>query len=104
MVAATVGFGPRFLHSTGQLHKGDRGNGLFIQFVVSPERDVPIPNEADKDAATLTFGTLIAAQAAGDRQALVDAGRRVLTLRLDRGQMVDQLRDIAHGLSQLAVP
>jgi transaldolase/glucose-6-phosphate isomerase len=98
-VATTVGFGPRFLHSTGQLHKGDRGNGLFIQLVVDPERDVPIPDKTGEQASTLTFGTLIAAQAAGDRQALVDAGRRVITLRLRRGQTVAQLQELAQGLS-----
>jgi hypothetical protein len=41
--ATTVGYGPRFLHSTGQLHKGDAGNGLFIQFTSEPETDLPIP-------------------------------------------------------------
>ncbi len=98
-MATTAGFGPRFLHSTGQLHKGDRGNGLFIQFIADPERDVPIPNEAGEEASALTFGTLIAAQAGGDRQALVDAGRRVITLRLRRGQTVVQLQELAQGLS-----
>ena len=94
--ATTVGFGPRFLHSTGQLHKGDRGNGLFIQLLVDPERDVPIP---DDDGSTLTFGTLIAAQAGGDRRALIDAGRRVLTIRLDRPYADEQIRQLAGGLS-----
>ena len=40
------GFGPRYLHSTGQLHKGDAGNGLFIQLTADDERDAPIPDEA----------------------------------------------------------
>ena len=44
-VAVTTGYGPRFLHSTGQLHKGDGGNGLFIQLTESMPNDVPIPNE-----------------------------------------------------------
>ncbi|MGB2984061.1 MAG: glucose-6-phosphate isomerase [Candidatus Bipolaricaulia bacterium] len=98
-LATTVGFGPRFLHSTGQLHKGDRGNGLFIQFVVDPERDVQIPSEASAETSTLTFGTLIAAQSGGDRRALFDAGRRVLTIRLDRESVADQLQELARGLS-----
>jgi hypothetical protein len=45
-LATTVGYGPRFLHSTGQLHKDDAGNGLFIQFTADDPRDAPIPNEA----------------------------------------------------------
>jgi hypothetical protein len=44
-LATTVGYGPRFLHSTGQLHKGDAGNGLFIQFTAGASQDVPIPDE-----------------------------------------------------------
>jgi transaldolase/glucose-6-phosphate isomerase len=76
-VATTFGYGPRFLHSTGQLHKGDRGNGRFVQLVSDPKADLPIPDETGSAASALTFGTLIAAQAAGDRQALFDAGRPV---------------------------
>jgi len=45
-LATTLGYGPRFLHSTGQLHKGDAGHGLFIQFTADDQRDVPIPDEA----------------------------------------------------------
>lgn len=78
-VATTFGYGPRYLHSTGQLHKGDRGNGRFVQFVSSPEADVPIPDEAGGTASALSFGTLISAQAASDRQALIGAGRSVKT-------------------------
>jgi transaldolase / glucose-6-phosphate isomerase len=55
-LATTVGYGPRFLHSTGQLHKGDRGNGLFIQFTQDPPRDAPIPDEAGKPESSITFG------------------------------------------------
>jgi hypothetical protein len=96
-VATTCGFGPRFLHSTGQLHKGDRGTGRFIQFVTGFEKDVPIPSDAGEESM-LTFGTLIAAQAGGDRSALEGAGRRVLTVRLDRAKAVDELRTLAQGL------
>ena len=76
--AVTVGFGPRFLHSTGQLHKGGADNGLFLQIVDRGGPDLPVP-ETD-----FTFGRLIAAQAGGDYQALVARGRRVL--RVDVGE------------------
>ena len=85
-IATTLGFGPRFLHSTGQLHKGDGGNGVFIQFVSAASEDVPIPNQAGKTESTMTFGVLKAAQAQGDAQALLDAGRRVI--RFDLGSDV----------------
>jgi len=81
-LATTVGYGPRFLHSTGQLHKGDAGHGLFVQFTADSPRDVPIPDEAGKPASSITFGVLEAAQSAGDRQALLAAGRRVIRFHL----------------------
>ncbi len=80
-LATTVGFGPRFLHSTGQLHKGDAGNGLFLQLTADPAEKIEIPDD-DGGASSLTFGILEAAQAQGDRQALLDAGRRVLRCHL----------------------
>ncbi len=81
-IAVTVGYGPRFLHSTGQLHKGDAGRGLFIQLTADDPRDAPIPDELGLPASALTFGVLKAAQAFGDRQALVNAGRRVIRFHL----------------------
>lgn len=69
--ATTLGYGPRFLHSTGQLHKGGPEGGLFLQIVDEPTVDLPVP-ETD-----YTFGQVIAAQAAGDFAALVERGRRV---------------------------
>ncbi len=81
-IAVTVGYGPRFLHSTGQLHKGDGGRGLFIQMTADDPRDAPIPDELGHAASALSFVVLKAAQAFGDRQALLDAGRRVLRLHL----------------------
>ena len=75
-IASTLGFGPRFLHSTGQLHKGGANNGLFLQFVDEPQEDMPIP-ETD-----FSFGALIAAQALGDYRALTQRGRRVLRVNL----------------------
>jgi transaldolase/glucose-6-phosphate isomerase len=72
LVATTVGFGPRFLHSTGQLHKGGPNSGVFLQATDAPrDVDVPIPGQP------FTFGTLIDAQALGDLQALRAQGRRV---------------------------
>jgi glucose-6-phosphate isomerase/transaldolase/glucose-6-phosphate isomerase len=81
-VPVTVGYGPRYLHSTGQLHKGDAGRGVFIQMTADSEEDIPIPDDPGSAAAPLTFGILEAAQAAGDRQALLSRGRRVIRLHL----------------------
>lgn len=81
-LATTVGYGPRFLHSTGQMHKGDTGRGLFLQWIADDPRDIPIPDEAGLPASSVTFGVLKTAQALGDRQALLDAGRRVLRIHL----------------------
>jgi transaldolase/glucose-6-phosphate isomerase len=74
--AATVAYGPRFLHSTGQLHKGGPPTGLFLQLVDRPAVDLPVPGT---DA---TFGGLIAGQAEGDRRALAQRQRRVLAVDL----------------------
>ena len=82
-VATTCGYGPRFLHSTGQLHKGDAGTGAFMQLTAGCADDLPIPDRAGAEESSLSFGVLIEAQALGDRQALLDAGRRVL--RVDLG-------------------
>jgi len=92
-VATTVGYGPRFLHSTGQLHKGDAGRGLFVQLVSNSREDLEIPNEPGSSKASLTFGVLKAAQALGDRQALGNAGRQVVAFDLGV--------DVLSGLGQL---
>jgi len=81
-LATTVGYGPRFLHSTGQLHKGDAGRGMFVQITCDDPRDAPIPDEPGSDASSLGFGVLKMAQALGDRQALRDGGRRVLRIHV----------------------
>jgi glucose-6-phosphate isomerase len=81
-VAVTVGYGPRFLHSTGQLHKGDGGGGLFIQFTADDPRDAAIPDELGRPESALTFGILKQAQACGDGRALLEAGRRVIRIHL----------------------
>ena len=77
--ATTLGFGPRFQHSTGQLHKGGANNGLFVQIVADYDEDIEIPNE------DLSFGILERAQALGDFESLTSNGRRVLRLRFKKG-------------------
>jgi transaldolase/glucose-6-phosphate isomerase len=69
-VATTLGYGPRYLHSTGQLHKGGPNKGVFIQLLDQPKEDLPVPGRP------YSFGRLIAAQAAGDLAALRERGRR----------------------------
>jgi len=92
-MATTAGYGPRFLHSTGQLHKGDGGHGMFIQLTDDISADVPIPREAGQKTSSITFGTLKLAQALGDQQALRDAGRKVIRFHLGN--------DVNGGLSRL---
>jgi len=75
-LTTTLGFGPRFLHSTGQLHKGGPDNGLFIQVTTDKEVDLDIPGFG------LTFGTLQKAQSLGDLQALLERGRRVIRIHI----------------------
>jgi len=83
-MAVTVGYGPRFLHSTGQLHKGDAGQGLFIQLTAEMEPDLPIPDRAGSDISSMTFGVLKEAQALGDRKALIDTKRQVIRFHLGK--------------------
>jgi len=76
----TFGWGPRFLHSTGQFHKGGPPVGVYIQLTADPVEDLPVPGQQ------FSFGTLVAAQAAGDARVLADHGRPVLRLHLaDQG-------------------
>lgn len=90
----TFGWGPRFLHSTGQFHKGGPAIGVFLQVTAASAEDLSIPERP------FTFGKLIAAQAAGDAQVLSDHGRPVLRLHLtDRAAGVAQLQDIIAALS-----
>jgi len=91
-VAVTVGYGPRFLHSTGQLHKGDAGKGLFVQITADDVEDVPVPDNPGSPGSSITFGILKDAQAAGDRQALHNAGRRVIRFHLKGDSVADLLR------------
>jgi transaldolase / glucose-6-phosphate isomerase len=84
-VATTVGFGPRFLHSTGQLHKGGPDRGVFLQLTADPARDLPVPGRG------YTFGTVEAAQARGDAAVLAARGRRMVRVHLG----ADLDRDLA---------
>ena len=85
-VATTLGYGPRYLHSTGQLHKGGPNTGLFVQLVGDDPKDIKIPGQK------FSFGVLKQAQALGDFQALRNHGRRVLRV---------QVRDVAQGLTKI---
>jgi hypothetical protein len=91
-IATTLGFGPRYLHSTGQLHKGGRPTGIFLVITCDDREDVPVPG------SPYGFSTLKAAQALGDLQALRETGLRVARLHLDGnpaerlGHLVQMLR------------
>ncbi len=80
---ATVGFGPRYLHSTGQLHKGDGNAGLFLLLVPAALKEAGIPEVAGIDRPAESFEALFRAQAQGDEMALREKGRRVLTIELE---------------------
>ena len=75
-IATTMGYGPRFLHSTGQLHKGGPASGLFLQLTADHTRDLPIPD------SPFTFGVLADAQAVGDLRALRASERRAARVHL----------------------
>jgi transaldolase/glucose-6-phosphate isomerase len=79
-LACTLGFGPRFLHSTGQLHKGGPNTGLFVQVTGDGGDDLPIPG------LPYSFGTLFAAQARGDLEVLQAHGRRALRIHVEEGR------------------
>lgn len=96
-LAATFGYGPRYLHSTGQQHKGDAGRGLFIQFTADVADDVPIPSEAGELNPSITFGTLTAAEAHGDRQALMEAGRRLIRFHFG-SRIIESLHQLNQSL------
>ena len=87
-IATTVGYGPRYLHSTGQLHKGGPNTALCLQVAAESEADLPVPGEP------YSFGVLARSQALGDLQALEAAGRRVV-----RASLGD---DPAAGIRRLA--
>ena len=85
--ATCLGFGPRFLHSTGQAYKGGGNNGVFLQITSDDASDLPVPSQK------YTFGVVKAAQARGDFQVLLDRGRRALRVHLGA--------DVEKGLNDL---
>lgn len=87
-VATTTGYGPRFLHSTGQLHKGGADNGVFLQLTGGGGDDIALPGEK------FSFGVLVRAQAIGDFESLASRNRRALSINLGS--------DVDRGLEQLA--
>ena len=87
-VATCLGFGPRFLHSTGQAYKGGPNSGVFLQITCDDARDLPVPGQK------YTFGVVKAAQARGDFQVLADRNRRALRVHLGS--------DVKAGLTKLA--
>jgi transaldolase/glucose-6-phosphate isomerase len=89
-VATTVGYGPRFLHSTGQLHKGGSDAGVFMQITADDDQDMAVPQES------YTFGVLKAAQALGDFQSLASRNRRAIRVHLgkDRQAGLEKLLEI----------
>jgi glucose-6-phosphate isomerase len=91
-LATTLGYGPRYLHSTGQYHKGGPPTGLFLQLTVDDQEDVPVPG------SPYTFGIFRRAQALGDLEALRRHGRRVIRIHL--GSDVRQgLRDLERAVA-----
>ena len=84
-LATTLGFGPRFLHSTGQLHKGGKNNGHFLIITEEHEKDIEIPGER------MSFGILQIAQAIGDTRALQQQNRHVLRLHFKKGKLKPEL-------------
>ncbi len=90
--ATSLGYGPRYLHSTGQLHKGGAANGVFIIVTANAAEDLPIPD------APYSFGVLETAQALGDFQSLDRTGRRALLVRLQQRD-VDHFERVANQLA-----
>lgn len=96
-VATCVGFGPRFLHSTGQAYKGGPNTGVFLQVTAEPASDLPIPGRR------FTFGTAEAAQARGDLSVLAERGRRALRIHLKGGDVGAGLAALEAALKQALV-
>jgi transaldolase/glucose-6-phosphate isomerase len=96
-LAVTFGFGPRFLHSTGQLHKGGPNNGVFLQATSDGGADLPIPGEL------YGFATLFAAQARGDLEVLQARGRRALRVHVEDGdsnKIIEAVREAVRLLAR----
>jgi len=100
-LTTTFGYGPRFLHSTGQLHKGDSGKGLFIQFFEDERITLPIPDEPTDKKSSISFNTLIKAQSLGDRQALLKAKRKVLRIESESSNFEQMLVEFKNLLEEI---
>ncbi len=87
-VATCLGFGPRFLHSTGQAYKGGPNSGVFLQITCDDAKDLPVPGQK------YTFGVVKAAQARGDFEVLSERGRRALRVHLGS--------DVSAGLTAIS--
>jgi transaldolase/glucose-6-phosphate isomerase len=94
-VATVGGFGPRFLHSTGQAYKGGPNSGVFLQITADPARDLSIPDRK------ISFGTVQAAQAIGDLQVLAERGRRYLRVHIRGGDVESGLARLAKAVKQV---
>jgi transaldolase/glucose-6-phosphate isomerase len=88
-VATCLGFGPRFLHSTGQAYKGGPGSGVFLQITRAVREDLPVPGQA------YTFGIVEAAQARGDFEVLAERKRRALRIHLPGKNLARELSDLS---------
>ena len=93
-VPVTLGFGPRFLHSTGQLHKGDSGEGFFIQIVSDNENDLHIPDDVASSESAFSFAVLKMAQATGDFRSLDEVGRGIARIAIPS--------DVPQGIGKIA--
>lgn len=93
--ATCLGFGPRFLHSTGQAYKGGSNNGVFLQITSDDSMDLPVPGQK------YTFGVVKTAQARGDFQVLLDRGRRALRVHIRGSRSVDEgLKKITDAIAK----
>ncbi len=95
-VATCLGFGPRFLHSTGQLYKGGANNGVFLQITADHHEDIKIPGHE------YTFGLVIRAQAQADFTVLAKRGRRVLRIHLG-DEVVEGLQNLQRVLQEIFI-
>ena len=88
-VVTTIGYGPRYLHSTGQLHKGDSGKGRFIQISAEVEKDLNVPDHVGEEISSIGFGSLLLFQAMGDYQALLDAKRKIIQFHIQKDLLLN---------------
>jgi transaldolase / glucose-6-phosphate isomerase len=96
--ATCLGFGPRFLHSTGQAYKGGPNTGVFLQITADDETDLAVPGQK------YTFGVVKTAQARGDFQVLLDRGRRALRIHLKSESSLRKLLDALETYDWLGRP